>query len=96
MKRATPTPNDEGLCDCCFWPMNGDKVWHNGGFCHARCAAEHERLILGDDAMPGLLEHLDALDERRAFLARLGAEAAKLGIDRQKLATAAERATHAE
>jgi len=95
MKRATPTPNDEGLCDCCFWPMAGDKIWHNGGFCHARCAAEHERLVLGDDAAPGLLEHLDDLDMMVAFVTRLDREAEVLGIDRQKLATAIERAIHA-
>lgn len=95
MKRATPPPNDEGLCDCCFYPFAGDKLWFNGGFCHARCAAEHERLILGDDAMPGLLDHLDYLEDRDSFLARLGAEAAKLGIDRQQLATAIGRASNA-
>jgi hypothetical protein len=93
MRSSTPTPNDEGLCDCCFWPLAGDKVWHNGGYAHARCAAEHERLILGADAMPGLLEHLDELDAHRAFLERLGAETGKLGIDRQQLALAIGRAS---
>jgi hypothetical protein len=92
MKRA-PTPNDEGLCDACFWPMAGDRVWHNGGYCHARCAAEHERLILGDDAMPGLLEVLDDLDMMAAFLTRLDHEAGRAGIDRQMLATAIARAS---
>jgi hypothetical protein len=75
--------------------MRGDKLFWNGAYFHARCAAFHERLILGDDAGPGLLEHLDGLDERRAFLTRLGHEAGKLGIDRQHLATAVERAIHA-
>lgn len=89
-------PNEQGLCDCCFYRFDGDKVWHNGGFCHARCAAEHERLVLGDDACPGLLEHLDALVERTAFLTKLGREAARLGIDRQLLAAAVEGAINAE
>jgi hypothetical protein len=53
VSRPAPTPNEQNLCDCCFYPFDGSKVWHNGGFAHARCAAEHERLILGDDAMPG-------------------------------------------
>jgi hypothetical protein len=95
MKRSTRTPNDQGLCDCCFYPFDGNKVWHNGGFCHARCAAEHELLILGDDAMPCLVDHLDYLDDLHTFITRLGKEAAHMGIDRQKLANAIERASHA-
>ena len=86
-------PNDLDRCSSCFWPMMGDKLWWNGTFMHARCAAEHERLVLGDDAMPGLLEHLDALEERSVFLVRLGREAVKLGIDIQLLAQAIERAS---
>jgi hypothetical protein len=91
VSRPAPTPNEQNLCDCCFYPFDGSKVWHNGGFAHARCAAEHERLILGDDAMPGLLEHLDYLDDLQAFLGRLGSEAAALGIDRQQIVRAIER-----
>jgi hypothetical protein len=95
MKRATPTPNDEGLCDFCFWPMAGDKIWWNGAYGHARCVAEHERLVLGDDASPGLIEVLEDLDMMVVFLTRLDREAEVLGIDRQKLASAIERACHA-
>jgi hypothetical protein len=75
--------------------MQGDKLWHNGAFMHAACAAEHERLILGDDAGPGLAEHLDYVDALQTFLAKLGTEAAILGIDRQKLAFAIRRAADA-
>jgi hypothetical protein len=95
MKRV-PTPNAQGLCCYCMRSMDGDRLWFNGAYAHNRCAAEHERLILGEDAMPGLLEHLDSLDERRAFLTRLGHEAGKLGIGRQQLAKAVERAINAE
>jgi hypothetical protein len=90
--KGAKRPNDRGECDSCRWPMQGDRVWWNGAYFHARCAAEHERLILGDDAFPGLLEHLDHLGELRAFLTRLGSEAARVGIDHQLLALAVARA----
>jgi hypothetical protein len=90
------SPNEQGLCASCFYPFDGDRRRYDNAYFHHRCAAFHERLVLGDDAGPGLLEHLDAMEARRSFLTRLGAEAGKLGIDRQKLATAVERATHAE
>jgi hypothetical protein len=89
----TASPNSQDLCDGCYWPMMGDRLWWNGAFMHARCAAEHERLVLGEDAMPGLLEHLDALEERAVFLARLGREAIRLGIDIQLMARAIEGAS---
>jgi hypothetical protein len=89
---ARNTPNDRGECDSCRWPLNSDRVSWNGAFMHARCAAEHERLVLGDDAGPGLAEQLEAIDALDSFLARLGKEAAAIGLDRQRLATAIERA----
>ena len=92
MRPQVPTPNEQGLCDCCMRPFDGDKLWHNGGFAHARCAAEHERLILGDDGMPCLSDHLAYVDGLQVFIGRLGKEAAALGIDRQKLALAVGRA----
>jgi hypothetical protein len=85
-------PNDRDECDSCRWPMQGDKLWWNGAYFHARCAAEHERLILGEDACPGLLEHLDALEERCVFLLRLAAAADQHGIDRATLARAVAEA----
>jgi hypothetical protein len=88
----TPMPNELGLCDCCFFPFDGDKVWSNGGYAHARCAAEHERLVAGEDSMPGRGEHLAHVTVLAAFLGRLGKEAAALGIDRQRLAQAIGRA----
>lgn len=95
MRRATPPPNDVDLCAFCFWRMAGDKIWWNGGYGHARCVAEHERLVLGEDACPGLLEIIEDLDLMAAFLTRFDREAEVLGIDRQRLATAIERASHA-
>jgi hypothetical protein len=91
--KRVPAPNEEGLCAYCMWPMQGDQVWFNGCLAHCRCAAEHEALILGDDAGPGLLEHLDAMEERAAFIERLGREAAALGLDYQLLAQAVIRAS---
>jgi hypothetical protein len=91
---ASPPPNTQDLCAYCLWPMQGDKILFNGAYGHARCVAEHERLILGDDAGPGLLEHLDWLEERAAFLDRLGYEAAELGMDTDMLALAVARANH--
>jgi hypothetical protein len=86
------TPNERGECDSCRWPMQGDKLWWNGALMHGRCAARHEKLILGDD-VHGLAEHLAALDDRHTFLRRLGREAARQGIDIQALARAVEKAT---
>jgi hypothetical protein len=91
---AGNTPNDRGECDSCRWPLRGNKVWWHGAWFHDRCAAEHERLILGEDAGPGLAEQLDAIDALDGFLARLGKEAAAIGLDSQRLATAIERANH--
>jgi hypothetical protein len=85
-------PNDRGLCAYCLWPMQGDRLWFNGAFAHARCAAEHERLILGEDAGSGMLEHLDYLDDLCTFVRRFAAEAAAQGLDRTKLETAIARA----
>lgn len=87
-----PTPNDRDECDSCRWPMQGDRLWWNGAYFHARCAAEHERLVLGENAMPGLLEHLDYLDDLGGFVRRFATEAAALGLDRATLETAIARA----
>jgi hypothetical protein len=91
---GVPAGHETGLCASCLYPFDGDRLWWNGGFMHTRCAAARERLILGDDAGPGLLEHLDYLDDLDSFLTNLGREAGKLGIDLQRLALAVERASH--
>jgi hypothetical protein len=82
------SPNEQGRCAYCMRPMQGDKLWFNGCFAHARCAGEAERRILGEDAGPGLLEHLDYLDDLETFVRRFATEAAALGLDRTKLETA--------
>jgi hypothetical protein len=74
--------------------MRGNRVFWNGALHHARCAGRRERLILGPDADPGLLEVLDAFKDRHAFLRRLGREAARQGIDIQALARAVEKASN--
>jgi hypothetical protein len=92
MRRAdTPTPNEQGLCASCFYRLDGDKVWWSDAYFHARCAARHEALILGDDAH-GLAGHLDYLDDLDTFIRRFATEAAQLGLDRARLETAIARA----
>jgi hypothetical protein len=92
MRARVPTPNEQGLCCYCFRPLHGNRVLFNGAYAHAGCAAARERLIAGEDAMPGLGEHLAYVDGLEVFLGRLGKEAAALGIDRQRLAQAIGRA----
>jgi hypothetical protein len=89
---GVPQGHKTGLCASCFYPFDGDRLWWDNAYFHARCAAERERLILGDDAFPGLLEHLDHLDNLDTFIRRFATEAAQLGLDRARLETAIARA----
>jgi hypothetical protein len=91
-------PHTRGECDWCRWPLGNEGIAWNGGVGHAECVAWVEAIVLGDDAAPSLLHvhhHLRREDPVLDFVARLGREAARLGIDRRRLAAAIMRARHA-
>jgi hypothetical protein len=95
MKRAYQPPHAEGLCDWCFWPLNGDAVAFNQGFGHSTCVGfMHELLTTGAEDAEGLPwpEKLTLETPTTEYFRRLGREAARLGLDVKKLALAAERA----
>jgi hypothetical protein len=95
---AMSAPHLEGLCDWCFWPLNGDAAAFNQGIGHSACVNfMHEMITTGAedaDALPWP-EKLIREDPVRDFVRRLGREAARIGIDRQRLVTAIERSRHA-
>ena len=88
------SPNAQGMCSYCFWPMQGDCLYLNGAYAHTHCVAEHELLILGEDAMPGLLEHLDYLDDLAGFLDQLSRGRPPHGHRRRASGRGGRRACH--
>jgi hypothetical protein len=88
-------PHAEGLCDWCFWPLNGDRAEFNLGVGHSACVVfVHELLTEGADDAEGLPWPKQLMREMPSleFFRRLGIEAAKEGINADKLARAIERA----
>jgi hypothetical protein len=80
-----------------MWPLNGDAVAWNQGIGHSACVNFMHDLITDGAEDAELLpwpEQLTREDPTVAFLERLGREAGRLGIDRQTLAAAIERASH--
>jgi hypothetical protein len=92
----TARARKEQLCDWCFDPLYDVAVECNGGLGHPWCAENtHNHLCWpSDPPLPWrpTMRRFYRPDPSVVFLKRLGYEAARLGIDPQKLATAAARA----
>jgi hypothetical protein len=78
-------------CDWCRWPLGREVVEWNNGRGHDACARYAYECVMGPDALPWRPDRGWRRDEAR-FLERLGYEAAKLGINPRRLATAVARA----
>jgi hypothetical protein len=81
------------LCAWCFRELGDVADSFNGGVGHPECVACAYQTVVGPDGPPWarpirLYREPPAL----RFLERLGCEAVKVGIDRQKLALAISRA----
>jgi hypothetical protein len=81
-----------GICAWCFEPVGDQRSELNGGIGHPECTRHVWDCMVGDDAMPWPIPEPSTY-ESVEFLQRLGREAAKLGIDRNKLTTAILRAS---
>jgi hypothetical protein len=82
-------PDRDGLCDWCLEPLGEAATELNGGIGHPRCAEWVWRVVEGPDALPWRPhQQWPREDPLIPFLERLGREAARLGIDCQKLAVA--------
>jgi hypothetical protein len=86
-------PHSQGLCDWCFEGLSERAVEFNGGVGHPACAEHAYNIILGPWAIPWHPRRFQRQDPLIPFCERLGREAARLGIDIQKLATAVGRAS---
>jgi hypothetical protein len=90
------TAPHDGLCGWCRRPLGDVAERFNGGVGHPECVAYAHQTVVGPDGPPWARPiRLYREDPVLAFVGRLGREAARLGIDRQRLATAIERARHA-
>jgi hypothetical protein len=88
-------PHADGLCDWCFWPMNGDVAEFNQGKGHSTCVVYIHELLTDDsddaEALPWPYR-LTSTTPTGDFFRRLAIEAAKEGINSDRLARAIERA----
>ena len=87
------------LCAWCFEPLGDQRAEFNGGVGHVQCARFAHDSVLGDAHGPAA-PWLPCVRERHEdqltpFVRRLGREAARLGIEPNRLAQAIERARRA-
>lgn len=86
------SPGPPGLCAWCFEKLGDQRSDFNGGTGHPECTRFAYQCAAGDDAMPWPIPE-PSVYESVEFLQRLGREAAKLGLDPDKLVTAVLRAS---
>jgi hypothetical protein len=89
-------PHTRGECDWCREALGDVVELFNGGLGHPACVAYAHQTVVGPDGPPWARpQRLYRQDPTIALFERLGFEAARVGIDRQKLALAISRARHA-
>jgi hypothetical protein len=81
-------------CSWCFAPIDDQSVEFNGGRGHPECAQYVRAAVVGEDGdpTPPWVTSKRPADPLTPFCRRLGREAARLGIDKQKLGLAIGRA----
>jgi hypothetical protein len=87
-------PMPKGECPWCFEPLGELRSEFNGGIGHPECTRFAYEALAGDEAMPWPIAEPSSyrVGGFGDFLERLGLEAARLGINPHKLATAVMRA----
>jgi hypothetical protein len=90
---SSPVPSrGPPICAWCFEPLGEMRSEFNGGTGHPECARFAYDAVAGDDPMPWPIPEPHRHDPLVPFCRRLGREAARMGIDTQKLAQAIGRA----
>jgi hypothetical protein len=88
-------PHTEGLCDWCFWPLNGDAVLFNEGVGHSCCVSfMHELITTGAEDAEALPwpQRLTRDDPVRKFVERLGRSAVRHRVPINRLDRAIQEA----